>query len=62
MHRAPWEQKPRCALKDDVWELYDARNDFSLTTDLAGQNPTKLKEMQELFMKEAAKFHVLPHR
>jgi arylsulfatase A-like enzyme len=60
VHRAPWEQKPRCALQDDVWELYDARKDFSLATDLAAQNPSKLKEMQDLFMKEAVKFHVLP--
>ncbi len=60
VHRAPWEQKPRRALQDDVWELYNARNDFSLTTDLAGQNPARLKEMRELFMTEAIKFHVLP--
>ncbi|MEF9995591.1 MAG: arylsulfatase, partial [Burkholderiaceae bacterium] len=28
IHRAPWESKPRRALKDDVWELYDVRSDF----------------------------------
>ncbi len=60
VHRAPWEPKPRAALQDDVWELYDARNDFSLASDLAAQNPAKLKELQDLFLKEAIKFHVLP--
>ena len=28
--------------------------------DLAAKNPAKLKEMQELFMKEAIENHVLP--
>lgn len=60
VHRAPWETKPRAALKDDTWELYDTRTDFSLANDLAAQNPGKLAEMQELFMKEGAKYHVLP--
>ena len=36
------------------------RSDFSLVTDLAGQNKTKLAEMQALFMQEAEKYNVLP--
>ena len=60
VHKAPWEMKPRAALLDDKWELYDTRNDFSLANDLAAQNPAKLKEMQDLFMKEAVKYRVLP--
>ena len=60
IHRAPWEPKPRAALLDDKWELYDTRNDFSLANDLAAQNPAKLKELQDLFMKEAVKYNVLP--
>ncbi len=60
VHRAPWESKPRRPLEGDVWELYDTRNDFSLTNDLAAQNADKLKELQELFMKDAARFHALP--
>ncbi len=60
VHRAPWEMKPRTALEEDSWELYDTRRDFSLATDLAKQNPEKLKEMQDLFMKEAVKYSVLP--
>jgi arylsulfatase A-like enzyme len=60
IHKAPWEAKPRAALLDDKWELYDTRNDFSLANDVAAENPAKLKEMQDLFMKEAVKYRVLP--
>jgi arylsulfatase len=51
---------PRRPLLDDQWNLYDTRQDFSLANDLAAQNPAKLKELQDLFMKEAVKYHVLP--
>lgn len=60
IHRAPWEFEPRRALPDDIWELYDTRDDFSLTNDLAAKNPDKLKELQALFMEEAVKYRVLP--
>ena len=60
IHKAPWEPKPRAALTADKWELYDVRTDFSLTNDLGTQNPAKLKELQDLFMKEAVKYNVLP--
>lgn len=60
VHREPWEQKARVALENDLWELYDTRTDFSLAHDLAKNNPAKLKEMQDLFMKEAEKYNVLP--
>src|SRR5436190_2402957 len=60
VHRAPWEYQPRRPLKDDIWELYDASKDFSLANDLAKSNPAKLKEMQDLFMSEGAKYRVLP--
>jgi arylsulfatase A-like enzyme len=60
VHKAPWESKPRATLQDDAWELYDTRTDFSLVNDLAARHPDRLKEMQDLFMKEAARNHVLP--
>jgi hypothetical protein len=50
----------RNPLQSDVWELYDTRADFSLANDLSARHPDKLAEMQALFMKEAAKHHVLP--
>jgi arylsulfatase len=60
VHRAAWELKPKTTLEKDTWELYDTRSDFSLANDLAATNPAKLKEMQALFMSEAAKYHALP--
>jgi arylsulfatase A-like enzyme len=60
VHRAPWEAKTRAALENDRWELYDTRTDFSLVNNLAARNPEKLRELQDLFMKEGAKYHVLP--
>jgi arylsulfatase len=60
IHRAPWEKEVRNPLQKDVWELYDVRNDFSLSNDLAAKEPKKLTEMQALFMQEAEKHHVLP--
>ncbi len=60
VHRAPWETAPRHPLRDDVWELYDMNNDFSQANDLAKSNPAKLKELQDLFAKEAEKYHVYP--
>jgi arylsulfatase A-like enzyme len=60
IHRAPWEPLPRRKLQEDIWELYDTRNDFSLVNDVAASNPSKLKELQALFMKEASEHRVLP--
>jgi arylsulfatase len=60
VHKAPWEAKVRAPLKDDTWELYDTRNDFSLRNDLAAKNPEKPHEMQAIFMREAIANHVLP--
>ena len=60
VHRAPWEFKSRATLANDKWELYDVSKDFSLCNDLSAKMPGKLKEMQELFMKEAVKYNVLP--
>jgi arylsulfatase len=60
IHRAPWETTPRRPLTEDIWELYYYPEDFSLSNDLSAQNPEKLKELQDLFMQEAEKNHVLP--
>jgi arylsulfatase A-like enzyme len=42
------------------WELYHVDEDFSQANDLAEQNPAKLRELQDLWWAEAAKYHVLP--
>jgi arylsulfatase A-like enzyme len=60
VHRVPWVMGAPKKLTDDVWELYNVDEDFSESTDLAAQNPAKLKELQALFMKEAERYRVLP--
>ena len=42
------------------WELYNLTEDYSERNDLAAENPAKLKELQALFLKEAAKYNVFP--
>jgi arylsulfatase A-like enzyme len=60
VHRAPWERQPRALLTNNKWELYNIADDFSLANDLASANPAKLKQMQDVFLEEAKKNHVLP--
>jgi len=59
-HSIPWLLMQNPPLDQDVWELYNVANDFSQAHDLAAKNPTKLKELQDLFMQEAIRNHVLP--
>ena len=47
-------------INDYKWELYNITEDYSQNNDLAAKNPDKLKEMQALFLTEAAKYQVLP--
>ena len=47
-------------VNDYNWELYNLNEDYSQNNDLAQKNPDKLKEMQALFLTEAAKYQVLP--
>ncbi|MBN1198959.1 MAG: arylsulfatase [Bacteroidales bacterium] len=60
VHRPPWLYQPPHTLQDDRWELYNTREDFSLSKDLAASYPDRVTEMEKLFMEEAAKYHVLP--
>jgi arylsulfatase len=60
---APWElaaTMPEDVLNGYSWELYDLTKDWTQNDDLAASNPAKLKEMQDLFMLEAAKYQVFP--
>ena len=59
-HSIPWLMVPLPPLTADVWELYHTAEDFSEAHDLAAQNPAKLKELQDLFIKQAVANHVLP--
>ena len=47
-------------VNDYNWELYHITEDYSQNNDLASKMPDKLKEMQALFLTEAAKYQVLP--
>ena len=60
LHRAPWQTGQQKPLDSDTWDLYNVREDFSLTRNLASEHPEKLEELQALFMVEAEKYHVLP--
>jgi arylsulfatase A-like enzyme len=59
-HSVPWLMVPLPAVADDVWELYNVDADFSQADDLAAKNREKLKELQDLFLKEAERNYVLP--
>lgn len=60
VHRAAWEAKPRRPLLEDEWQLFHVAEDFSSANDVAAENPEKLKELKDLFTKEAIRNHVLP--
>ena len=59
-HSIPWLIVPIPPLSKDIWELYHVAQDFSEAHDLAASNPAKLHELQDLFMREAMRNHVLP--
>ena len=42
------------------WELYDLTKDWTQYKNVADKFPAKLKKLQDLFWKEAAKYQVLP--
>ncbi len=61
-HRTPWtvgriQTRP---FAEDMWELYDTRDDWTQARDVAEHFPEKLAELQELFLQEAQRYHVLP--
>ncbi len=47
-------------IDDYQWELYHVADDFSEAVNLADKEPAKLRELQDLFWIEAAKYNVLP--
>ena len=62
--RTPWVAKtPDFSNWDpqqDTWQLFDTRNDYSLTNDLAAENPDKLEGMKKLFLQVAEDNKLLP--
>jgi arylsulfatase A-like enzyme/uncharacterized membrane protein len=69
LDKAPWDFRPETIKRfapgaydpdKDVWELYHLPDDFSQARNVAADNPDKLKELQELFWREAERNRVLP--
>jgi arylsulfatase len=60
-HSIPWLMARTLPPFDqDTWELYHVAEDFSQADDLAAENPQKLKELQDVFTREAVRNHVYP--
>jgi len=57
---APWETVRDADPDHQKWELYNIDQDFSQANDVAAANPVKLRELQDLWWAEAAKYNVLP--
>jgi arylsulfatase len=58
--RMPWDLNVTFPFEDDEWELYHVAEDFSGSENVADEYPDKLKELQDLFDKEAWKYNVYP--
>jgi arylsulfatase A-like enzyme len=58
--RLPWLTAGGASFDNDTWELYNIDEDFSQADDLADKEPKKLRDLQDRFMAEAAKYNVLP--
>ena len=57
----PWNPQSRYPITSkEGWELFDLRNDFSLSKNLAKENPEKLDGMIDVFMEQAVQNYVLP--
>jgi len=61
-HRTPWitgiTALPR--FTEDRWELYDCTRDWSQAEDLSAVMPSRLEELKQLWLMEAAKYQVVP--
>jgi arylsulfatase A-like enzyme len=70
LDRIPWKTDPETLARfapgagwdpdRDRWELYHVAEDFSEADDVAAQHPEKLRELKELFWRDAEKYHVTP--
>ncbi len=54
------DDDPDLPFDDDVWELFHVAEDFSESHDLAAEQPEKLRELQDLWWREAERYQVLP--
>ncbi|MEI6949058.1 arylsulfatase [Paraflavisolibacter sp. H34] len=56
----PHDRTKRIPAEEEKWHLYNTREDFNETNNLAAQNPEKVKELAELFEAEAWKYNAYP--
>ena len=54
------DDDPDAPFEDDVWELYHVAEDFSECHDLAAEHPDKLRELIDVWWREAERNQVLP--
>jgi arylsulfatase len=62
--QAPWDlslsKAPVDVMNSFTWELYNLNDDWTQSKDLAEEMPDKLRDMQQMFTMEAAKYNVFP--
>jgi len=62
-YREPWNgtaPPPKDIVNGVKWELFDLTKDWTQSSDVSAKYPDKLKELQDMFWVEAAKYQVLP--
>jgi arylsulfatase A-like enzyme len=58
---SPWiVVDPNASPDTDEWELYDTTHDWAQARNLAASRPDELRQMQELFEREASRYNVFP--
>lgn len=63
VNRAPWEAFGPAntdPLNNQIFQLYDLNKDFTQSEDIAARHPEKVRQMKEMFVAEAKKYHVFP--
>ena len=63
VNRAPWEAFSAAnldPLNNQVFQLYNLKESWNQSDDIAAQYPDKVKEMRATFLEEAKKYQVLP--
>lgn len=58
--RASWDNLPPSPDPPVAWTLYDLSRDFSQSMDLSAKHPDRLREMRELWEREARRNNVYP--
>ncbi|WP_370197654.1 arylsulfatase [Roseibium sp.] len=63
VNRAPWDAFGAAnedPLNNQVFELYNLKTDPTQTTDIAAENPDKVRDLKETFIREATRYQVFP--